>query len=141
MPPKIHHTPAFDEALALMEFGGPFTFITGRAGTGKSTLLKHFRETTKLAVPVLAPTGVAALNVDGETIHRFFHFAPGITVKDARHKGVAAKNSEVYREADLVVIDEISMVRADLMDCMDQFLRTVRKKQAAIWRIAYRRNR
>lgn len=133
MPPRpkksspLDRTPAFDSALALMESGGPFTFITGRAGTGKSTLLKHFRETTQLNAPVLAPTGVAALNVEGETIHRFFRFAPGITVKDARHKGASVTEAEVYRKADVLVIDEISMVRADLMDCMDQFLRGARK--------------
>ncbi len=126
---SLLRTPAFDEALRLMESGGPFTFITGRAGTGKSTLLKHFRDTTALAVPVLAPTGVAALNVEGETIHRFFRFAPGITVKDAQKKGVAPKNPEVYQQADVLVIDEISMVRADLLDCMDQFLRKVRKNK------------
>lgn len=126
---KIQRTPQFDEALRLMETGGAFTFVTGRAGTGKSTLLKYFRETTKLLAPVLAPTGVAALNVDGETIHRFFRFAPGITVKDARRKASVAFNKETYLQADALVIDEISMVRADLMDCMDQFLRVIRKNK------------
>ncbi len=124
---SIHHTPAFDKAFTLMEKGGPFTFITGRAGTGKSTLLKYFCEITNLTFPVLAPTGVAALNVNGETIHRFFRFAPGITVKDARRKGGSLKDPAVYRNADLLVIDEISMLRADLLDCMDQFLRAARK--------------
>ena len=85
-PMKLVRTTEFEEALRLIRQAGPFTFITGRAGTGKSTLLKYFRETTELAAPVLAPTGVAALNVEGETIHRFFRFAPGITVKDARKK-------------------------------------------------------
>ncbi len=126
---KIIRTIEFEEALRLMQEGGPFTFITGRAGTGKSTLLKHFRETTNLIAPVLAPTGVAALNVGGETIHRFFRFAPGITVKDARKKGNSVREPEVYLKADLLVIDEISMVRADLLDCMDQFLRVVRKNK------------
>lgn len=126
---KLARTSQFDAALDLMQNGGPFTFITGRAGTGKSTLLKHFRETTKLRAPVLAPTGVAALNVEGETIHRFFRFAPGITVKDARRNGGFARDPEVYKKADLLIIDEISMVRADLLDCMDQFLRVVRKNK------------
>jgi ATP-dependent exoDNAse (exonuclease V) alpha subunit len=123
----LEHTSLFDEALRLLQEGGPFIFITGRAGTGKSTLLKHFRETTAQRVPVLAPTGVAALNVDGETIHRFFRFAPGITAKEARGKGNSAQDAEIYRNADLLIIDEISMVRADLLDCVDQFLRAVRK--------------
>lgn len=126
---QLMRTPQFDEALRLMQKGGPFTFITGRAGTGKSTLLQYFRNTTKLIAPVLAPTGVAALNVDGETIHRFFRFAPGITMKDARKKGNSVRDSEIYRKADMLVIDEISMVRADLLDCMDQFLRCARNNQ------------
>lgn len=126
---KLIRTAEFEEALRLMRQACPFTFITGRAGTGKSTLLKHFRETTNLAAPVLAPTGVAALNVEGETIHRFFRFAPGITIKDARKKGGSVREPEVYLKADMLVIDEISMVRADLLDCMDQFLRGVRKNK------------
>ncbi len=73
--------------------------------------------------------GSIALNVDGETIHRFFRFAPGITVKDARKKGSSVREPEVYLNADMLVIDEISMVRADLLDCMDQFLRIVRKNK------------
>ncbi len=123
----LDRTPAFDQALALMEQGGPFTFITGRAGTGKSTLLRHFRLTTSLIVPVLAPTGVAALNVEGETIHRFFRFAPSVSVQDARLHAASLSDPSVYRKADALIIDEISMVRADLMDCMDQFLRVARK--------------
>jgi ATP-dependent DNA helicase PIF1 len=130
MASKLIRTPQFNEALRLMSEGGPFTFITGRAGTGKSTLLNYFRETTDLSAPILAPTGVAALNVNGETIHRFFRFAPGITVKEAKKKGGTAKEREVYAKADLLVIDEISMVRADLMDCIDQFLRAVRKNKS-----------
>lgn len=126
---KLIHTDQFDEALRQMQEGGPFTFITGRAGTGKSTLLTHFRKTTQLVAPVLAPTGVAALNVEGETIHRFFRFAPGITIKDARKKGGSIREPETYLNAHVLVIDEISMVRADLLDCMDQFLRAVRKNK------------
>lgn len=126
---KLIHTAQFDEALRQMQDGGPFTFITGRAGTGKSTLLKYFRETSNLIAPVLAPTGVAALNVGGETIHRFFGFQPGITLKDARKKAALTRDPTVYRKAEALVIDEISMVRADLLDCMDQFLRDVRKNK------------
>jgi len=127
---KLIRTAQFDEALRLMEEGGSFTFITGRAGTGKSTLLHHFCGTTSLIAPVLAPTGVAALNVGGETIHRFFRFAPGITVAEARKKGASARDPEMYRRAEVLVIDEISMVRADLLDCMDQFLRAARKDKS-----------
>lgn len=126
---SLHRTAAFDQALKLMEEGGPFTFITGRAGTGKSTLLNHFRENTKLVCPVLAPTGVAALNVNGETIHRFFRFSPGVTPKEAGHRGLSLSDKAIYKNADVLIIDEISMVRADLMDCMDHFLRAVRGKK------------
>ncbi len=104
-----------------------FVFITGRAGTGKSTLLRHFRDTHP-AVPVLAPTGVAALNVEGETIHRFFRFSPGITPRAARRKGTKAyEDNPLYKKLDTIIVDEISMVRADLFDCMDGFLRGARR--------------
>ena len=122
----IERTEEFENALALMEGNDAFLFVTGRAGTGKSTLLKLFRENTKLACVYLAPTGVAALNVNGETIHSFFRFAPGVTVREAAAKGKNA-DAELYRKVDVIVIDEISMVRADLMDCMDAFLRSAMK--------------
>ncbi len=124
---KIDRTPQFDEALRLMDGATPFVFITGRAGTGKSTLLRYYRDHTKRAVPVLAPTGVAALNVEGETIHRFFRFPPGITLNDARKKGVLAGKEKLYSKINAIIIDEISMMRADLMDCIDVFLRAARK--------------
>jgi ABC-type lipoprotein export system ATPase subunit len=69
----------FRHALDILENSDRSVFITGRAGTGKSTLLTYFRHTTKKKVAVLAPTGVAALNVKGQTIHSFFRFKPGIT--------------------------------------------------------------
>lgn len=109
-----------------MEGGKQFVFITGRAGTGKSTLLRYFRETSNLAIPVLAPTGVAALNVDGETIHRFFRFPPGISARDAKKKGANARKDKLYASVNTLIIDEISMVRADLLDCVDVFLRAAR---------------
>ena len=92
---QLSHTVQFDEARRLMEEGGPFTFITGRAGTGKSTLLKHFRETTKLVAPVLAPTGVAALNVEGEDHPSFLPFRARYDREDA-HKKVAPSVSPKY---------------------------------------------
>jgi hypothetical protein len=105
-----------------MEDSDRSIFITGRAGTGKSTLLNYFRNVTKKKVAVLAPTGVAALNVKGQTIHSFFRFKPGITPD--RVKKLRSDNSEsIYRKLDAIVIDEISMVRADLLDCVDRFLR------------------
>lgn len=97
-------------------------FITGRAGTGKSTLLGYFRSTTKKNVVVVAPTGVAALNVKGQTIHGFFKFKIGMTMHDVK-KITAEVDQKMYKKIDMLIIDEISMVRADLFDCIDRFLR------------------
>ncbi|MCB0662427.1 MAG: AAA family ATPase, partial [Saprospiraceae bacterium] len=95
-------------------------FITGRAGTGKSTLLRLFRTTTRKKIVVLAPTGVAALNVKGQTIHSFFGF-PGRPLSPKDIKKV--RNKKMYENLDVIIIDEISMVRADLLDNIDLFLK------------------
>jgi len=113
----------FRHALDIMEDSNRSIFITGRAGTGKSTLLNYFRNTTKKKVAVLAPTGVAALNVKGQTIHSFFRFKPGITPDRVKKIRSTDDNESVYHKLDAIVIDEISMVRADLLDCVDLFLR------------------
>jgi hypothetical protein len=124
-------TPPRDETLTFnaegqavlntLEKTSGHLFITGRAGTGKSTLLQHFRESTKKKLVVLAPTGVAAVNVGGQTIHSFFGFRPGITLNNVR----ARRNGQnsIYKQLDMIIIDEISMVRADLLDCIEKFLR------------------
>lgn len=109
------------EALEAMESGQEHMFLTGRAGTGKSTLLRHFLGTTKKNVAVLAPTGVAALLVGGQTIHSFFRFPVGVT-PDTVHP-VASTKRKLYQALDTIVIDEVSMVRADLLDSVDKFLR------------------
>ena len=109
----------FLQALNLMEKSWKNVFITGKAGTGKSTLLHYFKNTTKKKIAILAPTGVAALNVGGQTIHSFFSFQPDITLKSVRY----VYNNKVYQLIDTIIIDEISMVRADLLDCVDKFLR------------------
>ncbi len=95
-------------------------FITGQAGTGKSTLVRHFRETTCKNVVIVAPTGVAAVNIQGQTIHSFFKFKPGITADQVKKN---YKDKELYDNIDVLIIDEISMVRADLLDCVDRALR------------------
>jgi ATP-dependent DNA helicase PIF1 len=120
--PSIDLNEQFRYALDVMEHTDRNIFITGRAGTGKSTLLDYFRNTTKKAVAVLAPTGVAALNVKGQTIHSFFGFKPSITLEQVR-KVRLNQDRNIYKKLDAIVIDEISMVRADLLDCMDKFLR------------------
>ena len=119
---KIEINKEFRKALDLLQETSKNVFITGKAGTGKSTLLEYFRQNTKKKVVVLAPTGVAALNVRGQTIHSFFKFKPDITL-DKVKKIVKNRKKNVYQAADAVVIDEISMVRADLLDCVDRFLR------------------
>ncbi len=111
----------FKRALDLMENTNKNVFITGKAGTGKSTLLEYFRYITHKKIVVLAPTGVAALNVQGETIHSFFRFKPDVTIQTI--KKLKPKDAKTYKELDAIVIDEISMVRADLLDCVDHFLR------------------
>jgi len=114
--------PQFQRALELMEHSQRHVFITGRAGTGKSTLLSHFRKNTAKRVVVLAPTGVAAVNVGGQTIHSFFRFKPDVTLAAIGGK-IKDKNKNLYRKLAAIIIDEISMVRADLLDCVDKFLR------------------
>ena len=95
-------------------------FITGRAGTGKSTLLNLFRQTTSKKVAVVAPTGIAALNVKGQTIHSFFGFPPRLLRPDEIRK---KKNHRLYKALEVLIIDEVSMVRADIFDNIDLFLR------------------
>ena len=123
---KIDLNESFAEALELIENTSMDVIITGSAGTGKSTLIEYFRGVTKKNSVVLAPTGVAALNAGGMTIHSFFKFGPDITlekVKKTRRKGRG-----IYGKIDVIIIDEISMVRADLLDCVDRFLRLNGKK-------------
>lgn len=121
------NSPEFEKTLKLLETTTDHFFITGRAGTGKSTLLTNFRDTTSKKIVVLAPTGVAAVNVSGQTIHSFFGFRPDITREKAHVLGSKPKKAKLYQALDAIVIDEISMVRADLMDCIDVFLRRVCK--------------
>jgi len=104
-------------------------FVTGRAGTGKSTLLSHLTANTEKSFAVCAPTGVAALNVGGVTIHSLFTFPLGLLgeVEIARH--LSRRTREVLRALDMLVIDEVSMVSADLMDAIDRALRIARGRK------------
>ncbi|MBU6343073.1 MAG: AAA family ATPase, partial [Bacteroidetes bacterium] len=121
----------FKYALDLLDKTGRSVFITGRAGTGKSTLLQLFRGLTRKKMAVLAPTGVAALNVQGQTIHSFFGFPPRIITQQEASKKVTRKDLQrLYKNLEVLVIDEISMVRADMLDGIDRFLRVNRENMA-----------
>lgn len=133
LPESFQITPEHESALELMHDTKRSCFITGKAGTGKSTLLKYFLEHMVGNVVVLAPTGVAALNVGGQTIHSFFRFKTDITVQKAAKAAVRVikqDDGDLFRALDAIVIDEISMVRADLLDCVDAFLRVARHKKS-----------
>jgi ATP-dependent DNA helicase PIF1 len=110
----------YKNVQSLIEAGFPAVFVTGNAGTGKSTLIQYLRTVLKIRSVVVAPTGVAALNVGGVTIHSFFRFPPKI-LEDDDIKMVFDR--KLYQKLDLLIIDEISMVRCDLMDNIDKFLR------------------
>ena len=111
----------FQYALDLIERTDKSVFITGRAGTGKSTLLRLFRRTTRKKYVVLAPTGIAALNVGGQTIHSFFRFPPKPIPRTQLRKIYPMR--KLYKRLEVLIIDEVSMVRADMIDNIDHFLR------------------
>src|SRR5579862_646214 len=103
-PAEIEITDEFQEALNLLERAQEHAFITGRAGTGKSTLLRHFMANTKRRVVVLAPTGLAAVNVGGQTIHSFFKFPPRLLeAKDVRP---LPQQRRLFEQLDTIIIDE-----------------------------------
>ena len=125
-------------ARNFIEFTGVNIFLTGKAGTGKTTFLRNLKMTSPKRMIVLAPTGVAAINAGGVTIHSFFQlpFSPFIPnselVKDSSDKSFANKFNKdkinIIRSLDLLVIDEISMVRSDLLDAIDSVLRKYKNR-------------
>lgn len=117
---------------------GTSVFLTGKAGTGKTTFLRHICHTTNKRCVVVAPTGVAAINANGVTIHSFFQlpftpFLPSlknvISEYSLNKQHVRKEKIEIIRTLDLLIIDEISMVRADLLDAIDDNLRRYRHSQ------------
>ncbi len=113
-------TSEFNYVLDLMDNTTQNVFLTGRAGTGKSTLLQLIARAGNKKTAVVAPTGIAALNVRGQTIHSFFRLPPKlIQPKDVRK----VFPNRLYQNVELLIVDEVSMVRADLMDGIDRFLR------------------
>lgn len=107
-----------------IEQTGRHAFVTGRAGTGKSTLLNHLAATSSKNLVVCAPTGVAALHVGGQTIHSLFRLPIGVVADRALHRDALLKR--LLKAIDTLVIDEVSMVNADLLDAVDRSLRQAR---------------
>lgn len=114
------------EVFALIESGREHIFVTGKAGTGKSTLLDYLNWHTDKTLVICAPTGVAALNVGGQTIHSLFRLPTGVIADEELDLNDAVK--KLLNAIDMVVIDEVSMVNADLMDGIDRVLRQARQR-------------
>ena len=126
-------TPEFQAALNIIRHTQHSLFLTGKAGTGKSTFLRYVKENTRKKAVVLAPTGIAAINAGGVTLHSFFKlpFHP-LAPDDSRYAGrrirdflrYSKEQIQLLQSLDLIIIDEISMVRADIIDFIDRILRT-----------------
>ena len=122
----------WQDALQIVNFTRRSLFLTGKAGTGKSTFLRYVSQNTKKKHVILAPTGIAAINAGGATLHSFFRLPfhpllPNDTQYDRRHIRETLKYTsaqrKLLREVELIIIDEISMVRADIIDFIDKVLR------------------
>lgn len=138
--------PLFQLAVRFVNETGQHIFLTGKAGTGKTTFLKHVTETTTKKWIVVAPTGVAAINAGGVTMHSFFQLplGPFIPITDGlwgsqpqqgtdyhtllKNIRFTSEKRRLLQELDLLIIDEVSMLRADMLDAMDVILRHFRKK-------------
>ena len=127
----------FEMAERYVKATGRSVFLTGKAGTGKTTFLKYITQTTAKRFVVLAPTGVAAINAGGSTIHSFFQLPLCPYLPDVkeliteyqmpeRYRSLRKERVKIIRTLDLLIIDEISMVRADLLDAVDMTLRKYR---------------
>ena len=131
----MENNPELQLAWQFIENTGTHLFLTGKAGTGKTTFLRRLKEHTPKRMVVLAPTGIAAINAGGVTIHSFFQlsfapFVPETTFNSSQtHYRYSKEKRNIIRSMDLLVIDEISMVRADLLDAVDATLRRYRDRE------------
>jgi ATP-dependent DNA helicase PIF1 len=130
MTTPVFPTPADDPAAlarAALADGAPIVLLTGRAGTGKSYFIRSLTQDQSMPTALLAPTGLAAMNIGGQTVHSFFGFPPRPLI------GLAEKPSwfftQTARRIKRLIVDEVSMVRADVLDAMDSHLRAARRSQ------------
>jgi len=131
--------PEFRQVESLLNFTNASVFMTGKAGTGKSTFLRHITRTTRKKHVILAPTGIAAVNAGGQTLHSFFHIPLKPLLPDdpefeesrlSNRMKYSRRFIKMLRELELIVIDEISMVRADIIDFIDKLLRHYCRKSS-----------
>ena len=134
---EIEKDKIFELAERYVNFTGRSVFLTGKAGTGKTTFLKYIAQSTMKRFVILAPTGVAAINAGGSTIHSFFQLPLCPYLPDVKeliteyqtpdkYRSLKKERQKIIRTLDLLIIDEISMVRADLLDAVDATLRRYR---------------
>src|SRR5215218_6131103 len=140
-----HSNTLFNLAADLVNHTSRHIFITGKAGTGKTTFLRHIKENTQKNTVVVAPTGVAAINAGGTTMHSFFQlpFGPFVpatlnrytdqqqaTDKHSLFRNIrfASTKRDLFQELELLIIDEVSMMRCDMLDAMDTILRHFRRQ-------------
>lgn len=122
---KLEMNDEFVEAYMAMDVHNDNLFLTGKAGTGKSTLIRYFLENTGKNVAVVAPTGIAALNVKGQTVHRFCGFGSDVSldaVAKDRYRPRTRQQRSLLQRLDCLIVDEVSMLRADLLDCLQGYL-------------------
>lgn len=143
----VAENPIADKVFELIEYTNQSIFLTGKAGTGKTTLLKRIKKESSKKMAIVAPTGVAAMNAKGTTINSFFQLPPGsffpgdIGLQNLQEGFVSIRSvvndlsygndkRKLFNELELLVIDEVSMVRCDVMDMIDVLLQAVRKNSS-----------
>ncbi len=130
MQTPFQSNPRLELADQYVRFTNTNVFLTGKAGTGKTTFLKNIKATSPKRIVIVAPTGVAAINAGGVTIHSFFQLSFGPNIPDNKpiERRINNEKIKAIKAIDLLVIDEISMVRADILDAIDEVLRRYRNR-------------